>query len=331
MKQFAVLILIALPIFGNASAAAPDSVASKPSSLEAPASPAQPWLSQIDSPYANQLGAISGLSVLAGLEAATPDLLAASQTPYYAMVKDASRAGFSMALGGGRQLRFSAVAGNAVGIEKLGPALNDHGKRFLSSAEFEQKVGRAVGILTVGMLREVGSMLGSQQGGALALNVRPTTTFTSASAGYALSSDSSLLAMASYSKTEGFGSTDSLIAQVSTVRTVAYSMGFATKQLFNSHDRFGLTLSMPSKVRSGSMQFSGALAGETGTLSYANQTLNLRPTATERDLEMAYSTVLGKSGQLGKLTGAMMWRVNPGHDAMAKPDLLMGVRYARGF
>jgi hypothetical protein len=231
---------------------------------------------------------------------------------------------------GGPRLHFGALPDDLALLDPLGPVLNEHSKRFLSSAEFEQKIGRAVGILTIGILRESGTALGTQQTPTLSSYVRPTTTFTSASLGYALSARSSLMAMASYGRTEGIGSPDSLIAQVSSVRTMAFSVGLATRELFNSHDRFAVTFSIPAKVRSGTLQFSGpAPSGDAPV--YGAPTLNLRPTATERDLEFGYTTLFGRDGRMGKVTGAVMLRVNPGHDANARPDWLTGVRYSYGF
>jgi hypothetical protein len=241
--------------------------------------------------------------------------------------------GQSRIFSGGPRLHFGALPDNLALLDPLGPMLNEHSRRFLSSAEFEKKIGRAVGIVTIGILRENGTALGTQQTPTLSSYVRPTTTFTSASLGYALSARSSLMAMASYGRTEGIGTPDSLIAQVSSVRTVAFSVGVATREVFNNHDRFAVTFSIPAKVRSGTLQFSGPAlqSGDAGAPVYGAPTLNLRPTATERDLEFGYTTMFGKDGRLGKVTGAVMLRVNPGHDANARPDWLTGVRYSYGF
>jgi hypothetical protein len=274
-----------------------------------------------------------------GLEASglTPLEIAATDrfnAPYYGMVRDASHAGVSIVAGDGARLRFGALSGQgAVLTDPFGQAINDRSKRFLSSAEFEQKMGRAVGIVSVGVLRENGSMLGSQLVQALAFTTNPTTTFTSLSVGYALSPSSSLVAMASSGRTAGLGTTDSLLAQVSEVRTVAYSFGYSTKQLWRRDDRFGLTFSIPAKVRSGAMALGGpALQSPlTGALGDVTQPLNLHPTATERDLEMTYSAGVGPDARHGRVTAAMMLRVNPGHDATAKPDWMLGLRYVRGF
>lgn len=238
------------------------------------------------------------------------------------------------AFSGAPRLHFGALPENLSLLDPLGPLLNERSRRYLSSAEFEKKTGRAVGILTIGLLRETGSTLGGgQPGTSWGMNSRPTTKFTSLSLGYALTPRSSVMAMATYGKTDGFGAPDSLMAQVSSVRTMAYSVGVSTRQIFTSQDRLAVTLSVPAKVRTGALQNGDS----DGRSSYVNAqefgapTLNLRPTATERDLEFGYTTMVGKAGKMGKLTGAVMLRVNPGHDANARPDVLTGVRYSYGF
>lgn len=239
----------------------------------------------------------------------------------------------AFASAGSPRLRFGALPGNMALLDPLGPLLNEHSKRFLSSAEFEKKMGRGTGIFTIGILREAGGAPGTQHSMSMVLNTRPTTTFTSLSLGYALTPTSSLMGLVSYGKTEGIGSPDSLLSQVSSVRTVAYSMGYVKRQIFTSNDRLAFTLSIPAKVRSGSLEQSGALqqAVDPNVAGYGGPRLNLRPTATERDLELGYTRLFGRDGSKGRLTGAVMYRINPGHDASARPDLLMGVRYGYGF
>ncbi|NYE62329.1 hypothetical protein FHW58_003544 [Duganella sp. 1224] len=240
------------------------------------------------------------------------------------------------ALSGVPQLHFGALPDNPTLLDPLGPVLNERARRFLSSAEFERKMGRGTGVLTVGVLREAGGAPGMQQSMAMMLHTRPTTTFTALSLGYALSARSALVAMASYGKTEGIGSPDSLLAQVSSVRTVAYSVGYVRRQWLTGNDRLALTMSVPARVRTGALEASGPVAvdaapGIAAATAGSGPTLNLRPTATERDLEFSYTRLLGRDGARGRLTGALMYRVNPGHDANAAPDLLMGVRYSYGF
>ena len=246
--------------------------------------------------------------------------------PYFAMVKDASHAGLSLALDRDTRLRVGVLAEAADARALAGPAFSEHRKRSLLSAEFEHRAGPAVAIVSIGMLQESGSLLGSQQGLGLALNATPKTAFATLSAGYALSPTSALVAMASSGRSAGFANADSLVSQVSPVSTVAGSVGLSASQLWSRQDRFGLSVSVPPKVTSGAMSLTGAVAQRAdGSLSYATQTLNLRPTATERDLELTYASGFGKAG---KLSSVMMWRQNPGHDASAALDRLLGLRYS---
>ena len=249
--------------------------------------------------------------------------------PYFAMVKDASHAGVSVALGPDSRLRVGALAEVENGQAQTGPAFSQRRKRTLLSAEFEQRAGSAMALLSIGMLQENGSLLGSQQGQAMALNAAPKTLFATLSAAYSLSPTSALVAMGAAGQSAGFANADSLVSQVSPVTTVAGSIGLAVSQLLSKLDRFGLSFAVPAKITSGALSLTGAVAQRAdGSLSYATQTLTLRPTGTERDLEITYASAFGKSG---RLSSVMMWRINPGHDASAPPDRLIGLRYSRTF
>ncbi|MBV7536107.1 hypothetical protein KW842_10055 [Duganella sp. sic0402] len=192
----------------------------------------------------------------------------------------------------------------------LGPLLNARGQRYLTGAEFEQKVGRASGMLAFGVLREAGGGAGMQSMSML-LNARPAMRFTSVSLGYALSPQGALMVMASQGKAESPGSPDGLLARAVPSRVTAYSIGYTQRQVFTGNDRLSVTLSLPARVSDPAMQ---RLAG-----------------VAERDVELAYTRFVGRDGGKARLTGALMWRVNPGHDANARPDLLLGVRYSYGF
>jgi hypothetical protein len=208
------------------------------------------------------------------------------------------------------------------------PLLGERNRKYSSIAEFEAHMGKAVGAVTMGLLRETGPA--AERNTALALRARPSTAFTSLSMGYAVTPRSSVMAMATYGKTDGFGSPESLMAQVSSMRTVAFSAGWTTREIFDSRDRIAFTVSVPTKVRTGAQQ-GGAQAAWMGTGAFGAPALNLQPTATERDIELGYSTALGQGGKRGRLTGAVMLRINPGHDANARPDWMTGVRYMYGF
>jgi hypothetical protein len=73
------------------------------------------------------------------------------------------------------------------------------------------------------------------------------------------------------------------------------------RQLFTSSDRLAFTLSIPAKVRPGSQEQSGALqqAVDPNVAAFGGPRLNLRPTATERDLELRLHQLLRPRRQQG--------------------------------
>jgi hypothetical protein len=248
--------------------------------------------------------------------------------PYFAMVQGATHGGVSLPIGADARLRVGVLTQGAAMPDVAWQTLSPVGRRQLLSTEYERRSARAVGIVSIGVMRESGSLLGSVQGDALALNATPRTAFIALSGGYTVTPRLTLVGMAAAGHTGGFNNVDSLVSQVSTVGTVAYSLGLSARALWDGSDRLGLTVSMPTKVTTGSISLSGAVAQrEDGTLSYGTRMLDLRPSACERDFELSYTRALGG----GKLSGALMLRLHPGHDAGTPNDALLGVRYARRF
>ena len=104
--------------------------------------------------------------VLSGTNAVASDPFAVSQTPAWfekradaallfeaadrqgALADSLYRTPRYTALVGAPRLHFGPLPDNLALLDPLGPLLNEHGKRFLSSAEFERKMGRGTGILT---------------------------------------------------------------------------------------------------------------------------------------------------------------------------------------
>ncbi len=248
--------------------------------------------------------------------------------PYFTMVHEARHSGFSIPFGQGGQLRVGVLR-EADERDALVQTMAAGAHRSLSSAELEQRFGPVLAIVNVGVLREHGSLLGSQQSEALALNAPSRTAFASVSAAYSLTPTMALVGMASVGRTAGFSNTNSLVSNVSSVKTVSASVGWSARGVWDKADRFGLSWSMPAKVTQGALSLTGALAqDDNGVLSDGTRLLNLRPSATEHDLEMSYTRPLGRQG---KLSGGLMLRLHPGHDVAAPKDVLMGVRYARAF
>jgi hypothetical protein len=137
--------------------------------------------------------------------------------------------------------------------------------------------------------------------------------------------------MATVGLTAGYDNTvASLIEGASGSQTAAWSLGLARKDVWRDGDALGLTLAMPLKTVSGSMQVYGAVSQSQvdGSLQYASQSASLAPSGTEHDLELAYATPLRVGGKLSVLTQV---RLQPGHDAEAPTQYGLGLRYVRSF
>ena len=255
--------------------------------------------------------------------------------PYFGLVKDASHVGYAFGLGDGLTVRLGSL--NKAPPLALQPALlpyaYDQSRRSLTAFELQKNYGGTTLVATMGTLRETNSVLGTSGTGALGLQANPATTFVSLAGVRRLTDTLSLAGMVSYGRTAGYSnqsSEASFINGSSAMGTVAWSVGLAQRDWMKKGDMLGLTVAMPTKAISGSMAATTAVAQDQndGSLIFATQSYNLRPTATERDFELAYAMPAGK---LAKLSAAFMLRLNPGHDSAAPADKVAGVRYTKRF
>jgi hypothetical protein len=248
--------------------------------------------------------------------------------PYYAMVHGAKHAGVSFKSGTQARWRLGVLTEGSRHADPL-PTWTPYAKRTLISVEYERRAGSALAIVSAGVLRESGALLGTVQPNSQMPGGSARTTFAAISVGYAMTPRWSLVGMASAGRTQGLDQQERLGVERASVSTAAFSVGLSGRQIWTRDDRIGLTLTIPNKVTQGSGSLSGAvLHREEGALSYTSRNLNLAPNATEGDLELSYSR---KAGEQGRLAAAMMLRLHPGHDAATPRELLFGVRYSRKF
>jgi hypothetical protein len=248
--------------------------------------------------------------------------------PYFAMVHGARYTGVGIPAGQDGRLRLGVLSATGRHLDVL-PSMTVFAKRTLISAEYEHRSGRAVALFSIGLLRESGSLLGSMHGNELAHKTSARTAFSSISLAYALTPRLSLVGMAAAGRSSGVDLADGTQVAAAGVRTVAYSMGLSARRLWRANDRLSLTLTVPTMVTHGATGFGGAVSQrDDGSLAFSTRTLNLAPSATERDLEMTYARELGRHE---RVAGTVLMRLNPGHDAATPRQLLIGVRYGRRF
>lgn len=251
--------------------------------------------------------------------------------PYFDLAESATYVGYGATFKNGTAVRlgmFSQAASVSPTIHELTTPI---AARSLATVELQKTFSGITSVVTVGQLQEANSVLGMTGSGALNLNASPKTTFVTLAGSMPLSQKTTFSAMTTLGTTAAYeNTTPSRIDSANASGTAAWSMGLAQKDLLWAGDTLGLTLAMPLKVMTGSMQISTAVAQSQvdGSLQYATQSVSLRPTGTEKDIELAYATPMRFGGDL---TAMAQVKLQPGHDAQAATQLGLGVRYLRSF
>ena len=249
--------------------------------------------------------------------------------PYFAMAESATHLGYSSTLDDGIVLRWGVMTQAASSPATLADQSAPVAARSLATVELQKQMGNMTGVLTLGQLQETNSVLGLAGSGALALQAQGRTTFMTLAGSLPVAPKTTLSAMATLGLTAGYdNSAASLIEGASGSQTAAWSLGLARKDVWRNGDTLSLTLPMPLKTISGSLQVYSAVSQSQvdGSLQYASQAVSLAPSGTERDLELSYATPLRIGGKLSVLS---QLRLQPGHDADAPTQFGLGLRYVR--
>ncbi len=253
--------------------------------------------------------------------------------PYFAIVENASHVGYAQNLADGYTVRLGVLTQSApVGIQNGSLIQNDPSRRSLGALEIQKTYGTTLVVATLGTLHEGNSLLGSSGSGALGLRANPATSFISVAAAQPLWGSVSAAGMASVGRTAGFGNSAgaSYLTGGTAITTEALSFGLAARNMVHKGDSLGLSFAMPTRTVSGALMATSALSQNSGTgvLDFVSQSISLRPTAIEHDIELAYTTVTGRDS---RLSAALMLRQNPGQDATAPLDRVAGLRWVTSF
>ncbi len=220
------------------------------------------------------------------------------------------KAGFVSSAFNERSAAGEAVPGNATVLELSGSA------------------GPALLAGTVTQLQENQSWLGATHGGALALGAARTTAIQWSGA---LPVGERLVVSAQWATgiTRTGAGTVGLADQVSATRTQSFAVGAMWSAAWRDGDRFSLTASQPMRASSGSVTYNLPVEQRAdGSLRYEQRNVSLVPSGRELLLQSDYAMPLK---QLGRLNFSAGLRLQPGHDANAKPEMMAGVRYLRAF
>jgi hypothetical protein len=253
-----------------------------------------------------------------------------SSISYFGIVKDASHIGFVKEFDG---LKISA--GVSTELSSISHQLSlfsapyvrasaFNAERKIVAAEIEKNFddGRAIVAVTIGVLNEAGSLAGCCSVSNSFLNTNPRTRFSSIVMSYAPSPKISFFGLASIGTTKPYDGNGALITDISSAKLAAWSLGLSARNFIKPGDKIGFVLAMPVKILSGSMGLSDGTALQEGINGQTSR-INLRQNGTETDMELSYSTYIGKSS---RLTAAAIYRMHPDHDAAAKPSIGIGAR-----
>ena len=112
-------------------------------------------------------------------------------------------------------------------------------------------------------------------------------------------------------------------------QTGAYAFDLSKYGLLGDGDRVGFRIAQPLRVEQGGIAMllptSYDYATESETVSL--ERLSFTPSGREIDAELSYSTALGR----GWLGANLFARRQPGHIAIADPDMGAAIRYSLGF
>lgn len=183
--------------------------------------------------------------------------------------------------------------------------------------------------LQFGNMEETDGVLDSAGGGALGLPSTSTTSFFGLNGRLALSERLALVGQASLGLTDPGSVENSLITEMSPVRSFGFGAALAGRNLLASSDRLTIAASQPLRVYSGSAVVRRPI-GRTveGRVISRSDTVDLEPSGREVDLELGYSLPLGRKREL-----SFNWltQLEPGHDSSGSPIHALAIRLKTEF
>jgi len=183
--------------------------------------------------------------------------------------------------------------------------------------------------LQLGQLEEPDRVLDASGGGALGLGDGSSTTFLGLAGRTELSSGVEVFGQASFGLTRPGGGEPGLVRDLSVLYSSSFGLGLARRDLAVAGDRLSVAIAQPLRVEAGDAALDRPL-GRTfeGQIVRRRERIDLAPEGRELDLEIGYR--VGLAG-IGDLSVNWLTRVQPGHDAEARPDHALALRLQRRF
>jgi hypothetical protein len=179
-------------------------------------------------------------------------------------------------------------------------------------------------VLTMGSMNEAGSFLGAA---VVTDKTSGQGSFASISATYHLGSGVSLMTSMTHGNSQGRVESGDARYEA---QTKAVSFGLMKKSLFARDDVMTASWSQPNRIEKGQIALHAAVdvSMDTGAPIFGVVPVSMVPSGREQRFTLGWTSPIGKQGALG-LTA--MRRFEPNHNALAKPENVMGLRFTRDF
>jgi len=252
-------------------------------------------------------------------------------SPFMSLAQAQTFAGYGMGLQNGWTMKTALFSGNNYGFnvqstDGFGLPLTDQsGASRLATLEFSRKFTNGQFAVSVGQLAEIDRLLGGVSSGALAINGAVDTAYVTTSGAYQLGKGTWLAGNVSVGNTSASHLSGGLISSMDATTSYGWAASLLQENAFFKNDRLGFSISQPLSAASGSMLINKAVGvNADGSYQYSSQSINLANEKHEMDYELDYTTPIGGNTSL---SATLMYRTNPGNDATAQDEAMLGLRW----
>ena len=215
-----------------------------------------------------------------------------------------------------------------VGVHLAGEQIgNRRGEGRTVQADLKRRFenGAALGF-SASFTQEGEGFLGSEASGAFAASAETENQFYTLSGKVPLVADLEAFGSATVGLSDLSGVQGGLLADLDRTTSSAFALGVVKTGVFRDKDRIGLRFSQPIRVEGGADAelLVPTSVNSDGSIVQSTETISLQPSGRELNLQLAHTQQLANSINL---TNYALARSEPGHNADAKPDFGVGVRF----
>jgi hypothetical protein len=274
---------------------------------------------------------VGGIQVIDGL--ATVPALA---NPYFALVPSASHAAIAQNFSSDIKLKFGMLSSGLTEAFRSqdtiwSPAgqLNTAPKVNTALFELSRQLSDAAVSVSFSRTNELDAYLGAQASGVLAFGSNTVTNAMQIASAWQFAPHWALASQVAYGITFGNTNNNSLITNMSTSRSNAFSLAVVANDRLMENDRFSFSVSQPMRAYTGTITLNvmNGVDGN-GTEIREQRSLSMVPEDREIMTEMSYRMPSGKNAFTAF---EIAIRQNPNNFADVPMEKLLAIRYLKQF